>query len=173
MSSTAYDDQYMCGPEEKKQVTISTCGIGMGSAGSTATIIGGGGSGGAGSYYSGYGAVPPVGSGAVGATGSFTLPSGTLGVGSLSPQWSSINSGTTSISTSVLSIMAEGDGDAMIKTKKNTINLDEMATMMETLKKRLLILTPNFEQHEKYPVLKDLYEQYKVVEAMLKEDDKK
>jgi hypothetical protein len=172
MSSTAYDDQYMCGPEEKKQVTISTCGIGMGSAGSTATIIGGGGGGGAGSYYSGYGAVPPLGSGAVGATGGFTLLSGTLGVASLSPQWSSINSGT-SMSTSVLSIMAEGDGDAMIKTKKNTINLDEMATMMETLKERLLILTPNFEQHEKYPVLKDLYEQYKVVEAMLKEDDKK
>ena len=69
--------------------------------------------------------------------------------------------------------MAEGDGDAMIKTKKNTINLDEMAEMMNTLKERLLILTPNFEQHEKYPVLKDLYEQYKVVEAMLKEEDNK
>ena len=77
------------------------------------------------------------------------------------------------MSTSILSIMAEGDGDAMIKTKKNTINLDEMAEMMNTLKQRLLILTPNFEQHEKYPALKDLYDQYKVMEAMLKEEDNK
>ena len=173
MTSTAYDDQYMCGPEEKKQVTISTCGIGMGSAGSTATIIGGGGGGGAGSYYSGYGAVPPIG----GAVGSFALPSGTLGITSPSMYGTLSSTGSytssTAMSTSILSIMAEGDGDAMIKTKKNTINLDEMATMMNTIKERLLILTPNFELHEKYPVLKDLYEQYKVVEAMLKEDDKK
>lgn len=144
MSSTAYDDQF---------VTINTHGSG-GGAGTTYTVV------------------PPLGSGAVGATGSFAIPSGTLGIASLSPQWSSISSGTA-MSTSILSIMAEGDGDAMIKTKKNTINLDEMATMMNTIKERLLILTPNFELHEKYPVLKDLYEQYKVVEAMLKEDDKK
>jgi len=148
MTSTAYDDQF---------VTINTSGGGGGGVG---TIIGGG----AGTTYTGYGAVPPLGSGAVGATGSFTLPSGTLGIGSNSPQWTS---------TSVLSIMAEGDGDAMIKTKKNMINLDEMAEVMETLKQRLLILTPNFELHEKYPALKDLYDQYKVLEAMLKEDDKK
>jgi hypothetical protein len=156
MTSTAYDDQF---------VTINTSGGGGGGVG---TIIGGG----AGTTYTGYGAVPPLGSGAVGATGSFTLPSGTLGIGSNGPQWTSINSGTT-MSTSVLSIMAEGDGDAMIKTKKNMINLDEMAEVMETLKQRLLILTPNFELHEKYPALKDLYDQYKVLEAMLKEDDKK
>lgn len=150
MSSTAYDDQYV------------------------AIITGsGGGGGGCGSW----GAVPPLGSGAVGATGSFTLPSGTLGITSPS-MYGTLSAGssyasTVSMSTSILSIMAEGDGDAMIKTKKNTINLDEMADMMNTLKERLLILTPNFEQHEKYPVLKDLYEQYKVVEAMMKEEDNK
>jgi hypothetical protein len=155
MTSTAYDDQY---------VTINSYGGG----GGCGTMIGGG-SGGAGTTYTGYGAVPPLGGGAVGATGSFTLPSGTLGISGGGIGYAS----TTTMSTSVLSIMAEGDGDAIIKTKKNTINLDEMAMMMETVKERLLILTPNFEQHEKYPILKDLYEQYKVVEAMLKEDDKK
>ena len=158
MSSTAYDDQY-----------VSITSYSGGGGGATGAVIGGSGGG---TTYPGYGAVPPIGSGAVGATGSFTLPSGTLGIGSNSPQWTGISSGIT-MSTSVLTIMAEGDGDAMIKTKKNTINLDEMATMMATLKERLLILTPNFEQHEKYPVLKDLYEQYKLVEAMLKEDEKK
>ena len=75
------------------------------------------------------------------------------------------------MSTSVLSIMAEGDGDALIKTKKNTINLDEMAEMMNTLKERLLILTPNFELMEQYPTLKDAYEQYKLIESMLKEEN--
>lgn len=154
MSSTAYDDQF---------ITINTHGSGGG--------------GGCGSLHNSYIAVPPLGAGAVGATGSFTIPSGTLGIGH-SSQWSTLaasssHTGTISMSTSILSIMAEGDGDAMIKTKKNTINLDEMAVMMETVKERLLILTPNFELHEKYPVLKDLYEQYKVVEAMLKEEDKK
>jgi hypothetical protein len=144
MSSTAYDDQF---------VTITTGG--------------GGGSGGAGkNYYTGHGA-----------TGSYTVPSGTFGITSPS-MYGTLSAGssyasTVSMSTSILSIMAEGDGDAMIKTKKNTINLDEMAVMMDTIKERLLILTPNFEQHEKYPILKDLYEQYKVVEAMLKEEDKK
>jgi len=133
----------------------------------TITTGGGGGGGGAGkNYYTGHGA-----------TGSYTVPSGTLGItnpsmyGTLSIGSSYASSIT--MGTSILSIMAEGDGDAMIKTKKNTINLDEMAEMMNTLKERLLILTPNFEQHEKYPVLKDLYEQYKVVEAMLKEEDNK
>ena len=150
MSSTAYDDQFV-----------------------TITAAGGGSGGGCGNYS----VVLPTGSGAIGATGSFTLPSGTLGInspsmyGTLSAGSSYVSSG--SMSTSVLSIMAEGDGDALIKTKKNTINLDEMAEMMNTLKERLLILTPNFEQHEKYPILKDLYEQYKVVEAMLKEEDNK
>jgi hypothetical protein len=122
------------------------------------TISVGGGGGGAGkNYYTGHGA-----------TGSYTVPSGTLTMGTGSSYTSS-----TSMSTSILSIMAEGNGDAMIKTKKNTINLDEMAEMMNTLKERLLILTPNFEQHEKYPALKDLYDQYKVMEAMLKEEDNK
>jgi len=163
MSSTACDDQF---------ISINTYGSGGG--GGVGTVMAGG----AGTTYTGYGAVPPLGAGAVGATGSFTLPSGTLGITTSPNQWGTLSSSSSfasniTMSTSILSIMAEGDGDAMIKTKKHTINLDEMAVMMETLKERLLILTPNFEMHEKYPVLKDLYDQYKVVEAMLKEEDNK
>jgi len=123
----------------------------------TITVGGSGGGGGAGkNYYTGHGA-----------TGSYTVPSGTLTMGTGSSYTSS-----TSMSTSILSIMAEGDGDAMIKTKKNTINLDEMAEMMNTLKERLLILTPNFQLHEHYPALKEAYEHYKVLEAMLAAGDK-
>jgi hypothetical protein len=54
-----------------------------------------------------------------------------------------------------------------ISTNKHTIDIDELAEMMETLKKRLLILTPNFEMHEKYPMLKELYNEYKAMEKLL------
>lgn len=54
-----------------------------------------------------------------------------------------------------------------IKTANNTIDLDELADLMTTLKKRLLILTPAFEKHEKYPMLKELYNEYRAMEALL------
>ena len=87
--------------------------------------------------------------------------------------WGSISHNANSMSTTVLSIMAEGDGDAMIKTKKNTINLDEMARMMDTLKERMLILTPAFEKHEQYPALKEAYDHYKLIEALCREEETK
>jgi hypothetical protein len=58
-----------------------------------------------------------------------------------------------------------------IKTAKSTIDIDELADMMETLKKRLLILAPDFEKHEKYPMLKELYNEYKAMEALLSGPD--
>lgn len=62
-------------------------------------------------------------------------------------------------------------GKTTIKTAKNTIDIDELADMMNTLKKRLLILTPNFEKHEKYPMLKELYDEYKAMEKLLSGPD--
>ncbi len=62
-------------------------------------------------------------------------------------------------------------GKTTIKTAKSTIDIDELADMMETVKKRLLILTPNFEMHEKYPMLKELYDEYRALEALLSGPD--
>jgi len=62
-------------------------------------------------------------------------------------------------------------GKNYIKTEKHKIDLDELAEMMETLKKRLLILAPNFEMHEKYPMLKELYDEYKAMERLLSGPD--
>lgn len=62
-------------------------------------------------------------------------------------------------------------GKTTIKTAKHTIDIDELAEMMETLKKRLLILTPNFEKHEKYPMLKQMYDEYKAMETLLSGPD--
>jgi len=60
-------------------------------------------------------------------------------------------------------------GKNTIKTANSTIDIDELADMMETLKKRLLILTPNFEQLEKYPMLKAAYDEFKMLEKLLGE----
>ena len=68
---------------------------------------------------------------------------------------------------SILSAGTTEYGKTTIKTAKNTIDIDELADMMETLKKRLLILAPNFEMHEKYPMLKEMYNEYKAMEKLL------
>ena len=147
MSSTAYDDQY----------TVASGNINIGATpniANTITIN----TANAGGFF---------GSGGGGSSGMYLVNGGAGGGG-----WgtsTSLNAHSTS--TTVLSIMAEGDGDAMIKTKKNTINLDEMARMMETVKERLLILTPSFEKHEKYPALKEAYDHYKLIEALCKEEN--
>ena len=77
-------------------------------------------------------------------------------------------------SGAVSSTLRSGDteyGKTYIKTNKHTIDLDELGDMMETLKKRLLILAPDFEKHEKYPMLKELYNEYKAMEALLSGPD--
>jgi hypothetical protein len=71
----------------------------------------------------------------------------------------------------ILTIQAENGGDAVIKTNKNTVNLDEIAEMMQVLKDRLLIITPDFEKHEKYPALKEAYDNYKLIEALCRENE--
>jgi hypothetical protein len=47
------------------------------------------------------------------------------------------------------------------------IDLEELVDVVETVKKRLLILAPNFELHEQYPMLKELYDEYKALEKLL------
>jgi hypothetical protein len=81
---------------------------------------------------------------------------------------SSMNSGSTWTigSQPNISIINE-DSKSYIKTGKSKIDIDELADMMATLKKRLLILTPSFEMHEKYPMLKEMYDEYKAMERLL------
>jgi len=67
--------------------------------------------------------------------------------------------------------IANEDNKSYIKTGKSKIDIDELADMMETLKKRLLILTPSFEMHEKYPMLKEMYDEYKAMEKLLSGPD--
>ena len=146
MSSTAYDDQYTYEPSATGNITATGA---VGANPNLVTINTGG-------FY---------GSGGGGGSGMVLTSIGTGGGGGSG--WVNANSFTGSgLSTTVLSIMAEGDGDAIIATKKNKINLDEMANVVDTLKERLLILTPNFEKMEQYPALKEAYDHYKLIEAL-------
>ena len=80
--------------------------------------------------------------------------------------------GSTWIGSSQPSIsIANEDNKSYIKTGKSKIDIDELADMMETLKKRLLIIAPNFEMHEKYPMLKEMYDEYKAIEKLLSGPD--
>lgn len=83
-----------------------------------------------------------------------------------------MNASTWTIGSGQPSInIANEGGKSFIQTGKSKIDLDELAVMMETLKKRLLVLTPNFEMHEKYPMLKELYDEYKAMEKLLSGPD--
>ena len=58
-----------------------------------------------------------------------------------------------------------------ISTDKVKIDLNELGELIGVLKERFLIITPNFEKHEKYAALKKAYDHYKLLEAMLSGDD--
>jgi len=80
--------------------------------------------------------------------------------------------GSTWIGSSQPNItIANEDNKSYIKTGKSKIDIDELADMMATLKKRLLVLTPSFEMHEKYPMLKEMYDEYKAMEKLLSGPD--
>ena len=119
--------------------------------------------------------------GAIGSSTNIDLSAGydTISIGSINSidlgnitlSASSTYNGPWSISSSPSINIASDSGKNYIKTEKHKIDLDELAEMMETLKKRLLILAPNFEMHEKYPMLKELYDEYKAMEKLLSGPD--
>lgn len=73
------------------------------------------------------------------------------------------------------------DGDANINVKaegKLTItdadgNEYDVIEFLKTVSERLLVLHPVFEAHEKYPALKEAYDHYKMMEALLLNGSKK
>lgn len=107
-------------------------------------------------------------------SGNMTIDLGSISIGTVGNSGayltsSSINSGSTwTIGSSQPNIsITNEDSKSYIKTGKSKIDIDELADMMATLKQRLLILTPSFEMHEKYPMLKEMYDEYKAMEKLL------
>ena len=76
-------------------------------------------------------------------------------------------------SRSILSINATDGGDAIIKTNKHEINLDKMYEIVQLLSERLMIIVEDPAILEKYPTLKDTYDQYKVLSALMLNDKEK
>lgn len=104
--------------------------------------------------------------------GSISITSGAVGSSGAYLSSNGMNASTWTIGSGQPSInIANEGGKSFIQTGKSKIDLDELADIMETLKKRLLILTPNFEQMEKYPMLKELYDEYKAMERLLSGPD--
>jgi hypothetical protein len=99
---------------------------------------------------------------AIDTTDTIDLSSITIGSGGNT----TINSNPYTFSTWETKNTLNGVEEIHTKSGKK-IDVDELAEVVETIKKRLLILTPNFEMHEKYPMLKELYEEYKALEKLL------
>jgi hypothetical protein len=53
------------------------------------------------------------------------------------------------------------------------INGKSLTQTLNTLEERLLILQPDFEMMEQYPALKAAYEQYKLIEKLLRDGQKR
>lgn len=70
-------------------------------------------------------------------------------------------------SRAIISINADNGGDAIIKTNKHEINLDKMYEIVQLLSERLMIIAEDPAILEKYPTLKDTYEQYKLLSALM------
>jgi hypothetical protein len=87
----------------------------------------------------------------------------TLGAGAVG-HYNYAHTGLDYINTSGINFSSS---KSVLRTSKNEIDLDELADLIKVLKKRLLILTPDFEKHEKYPMLKELYNEYKAMERLL------
>ena len=58
-----------------------------------------------------------------------------------------------------------------IATDKVKIDLNELGELIKILKERFLIITPDFEKHEKYAALKKAYDHYKLIESMIGEEN--
>jgi len=83
---------------------------------------------------------------------------------------------TADIQASYISAISAGtdnwqDVAKEIDTNSLTVNGVDVGEFMESVNKRLLILQDDFEKHEKYPALKQLYEQYKMMEKLLGAND--
>ena len=62
-------------------------------------------------------------------------------------------------------------GGYIIVQDGRRINLTKLADMMDRIDEILLIVTAHMEQLEEYPALKSAYDEYKLIEAMVRSED--
>ena len=102
-------------------------------------------------------------------TGTY-IPNGAASVGVYNPNSTYINTYTSTGTYNPGTIHITGTNPT-ISTDKGKIELNALIELVDVLKDRLLILTPNFEKMEKYAALKKAYDHYKLMESMIGDED--
>ena len=99
-----------------------------------------------------------------------TVPNGGYAPGVSTTTYPYITTGTGGLQNSYSNVHISGI-HPRITTDKSIIDLDELSEFIKVMKERLLIITPDFEKHEKYAALKKAYDNYKLIESMLSGDN--
>jgi hypothetical protein len=87
--------------------------------------------------------------------------SGNIGIGGWDKPAASMEYNDTTVTVA--------GGDLVLEEKDGTqINVNEF---IKTMNDRFCVLQPNFEAMEEYPALKDAYDQYKMLEKLLMENN--
>ena len=115
---------------------------------------------------------------AIGAIGSFTTYTisgggGGGGTGYLSNTGSLswVTQPTTIILNSQLQIMPTDGSDAIIQTNHNEINLDKLYKTVMMIADKMMIIADDPYFTQKYPTLKDAYEQYQTLLEIYKQGE--
>ena len=115
---------------------------------------------------------PPI--GAIGSSTTYTISGGGNGgtgylsnTGSLS--W--VTQPTTTTLNSQLQIMPTDGSDAIIKTNHNEINLDKLYKTVMMIADKMMIIADDPYFTQKYPTLKDAYEQYQTLLEIYKQGE--
>jgi hypothetical protein len=77
----------------------------------------------------------------------------------------------SSVNTSVLQLTPNGGKDAIIKTNHNTINLDQLYKIVMMIADKMMIVADDPYFTQKYPTLKDAYEQYHTLLELYKQGE--
>lgn len=81
--------------------------------------------------------------------------------------------------TSWIQVGGAGGGSGMLTGKQQStvvmygsngrkVSVDEIIDVMDVVKRRMLVLTPDFEKHEIFPALKEAYEHYLVLDKLMR-----
>jgi hypothetical protein len=85
--------------------------------------------------------------------------------------WASTGSPTVTITGKELQITPQEKGDAIIRTNHNEINLDKLYKTVMMIADKMMIIADDPYFTEKYPTLKDAYEQYTTLLELYKQGE--
>ena len=113
--------------------------------------------------------------GAIGSSTTYTISGGGGGAngaaGYLTNMGSIAWATHSTVNTSVLQLTPNGGKDAIIKTNHHEINLDKLYKTVMMLSEKFMIIADDPYFTEKYPTLKDAYEQYQTLLEIYKQGE--